>query len=294
MVLCPFIAPAQDAPEYYQLDPKPYDPKVDVNPDLFISDWRNSLPRAEHGNLLVRDIFTRHTGDDLLKPEVAGAVLNVLTEYAYGTLATHTSTIPETLSGEQKIFYFIDGYGVVRAGSKSSEVGPYIAVLIPEGIEFSITNTDDEQLTMLIIGEPTYEGFKALDKMVVKDENKLPISGTTGHWVNINKIIFGRKQGLAAIIGMSSVWLDPLTMAQPHASLGLGTDVLWFALEGNIYSLIGKKFYKMRPGMAYKNPSDGKFYHTNINVTDKQIKLLWVRSHSPEQFENIKEKSRVK
>ena len=33
--------------------------------------------------------------------------------------------------------------------------------------------------------------------------------------------------------------------------------------------------------MAFDNPSDEKVYHANINVTDKQIKLLWVRSLAP-------------
>ena len=275
------FVPAQEQNQYYQLDPKPYDPSVDVNMDMFMSHWNESHPRYAYGSLVIRDIFTKNTSDDPLKPHARGAVLNVFTEYAYATLALRTSTTPSTLKGEQKIFYFIGGEGTISAGKKTADVYAYVGVLIPEGLEFTIVNTGAEPLTMILIGEPVPGGFKPRKDMLVRDENKLPITGTTGHWVNINKLLFNRDDGLATIVGISPVWLDPLTMAQPHASRGLGTDVLWIALEGDIYSLIGKKLRHLTPGTAYKNPSDGKVYHTNINVTDEQIKLLWVRSIPP-------------
>ena len=276
------LAPAQEKGPYYELDPKPYDPSVDVNVDMFMSHWKESNPRPAYGSLIIRDIFTKNISDNPLKPHERGAVLNVLNEYAYGTLATETSTIPSTLKGEQKIFYFIGGEGTISAGKKKSDVYAYVAVLIPEGLEFTITNIGTEPLNMIIVGENIPKGFKPRKDMLVRDENMLPITGTTGHWVNINKHLFNRNDGLATIIGMSPVWLDPLTMAQPHASLGLGTDVLWVALEGDIYTLLGKKLRHLTPGTAFKNPSDGKVYHANINVTDKPIKLLWTRSIKPQ------------
>ena len=88
----------QESP-YYELDPKPYDPAVDVNTDMFMADWRDSQPRAEHGALIVRDIFTKNKGIDPLKPHARGAVLNVFTEYAYATLTAKSSTTPSTLKG---------------------------------------------------------------------------------------------------------------------------------------------------------------------------------------------------
>lgn len=273
----------QESP-YYELDPKPYDPAVDVNTDMFMADWRDSQPRAEHGALIVRDIFTKHRGSDPLKPHARGAVLNVFTEYAYATLTAKSSTTPSTLKGEQKVFYFIDGKGTVSAGRRTVDVYRYVVVLIPEGLEFTIQNTGEEPLNMVIIGEPTYKGFQPRKDMVVVDENTQPISGTTGHWCNIGKSLLGSGDGMAAITGMSAVWLDPITMAQPHASRGLGTDVLWLAIEGDIYTLFGKKLYHLKPGMAFKNPSDEKVYHANINVTDTQIKLLWTRSVAPDKF----------
>ena len=278
------LAPAQEKEPYYELDPKPYNPAVDVNMDMFMSHWKESHPRYAYGSLIIRDIFTKNTIDDPLKPHARGAVLNVLNEYAYGTLASGTSTIPSTLKGEQKIFYFIGGEGTITSGMKTAGVYAYVAVLIPEGLEFTITNTGTDPLKMILLGEYVPVGFKPRKDMLVRDENALPITGTTGHWVNINKRLFNRDDGLATIIGMSPVWLDPLTMAQPHASRGLGTDVLWIALEGDIYTLLGKKLRRLTPGTAFKNPSDGKVYHANINVTDKPIKLLWTRTIAPEDM----------
>ena len=279
--------PAQEPPPYYELDPKPYDPAVDVNMDMFMSHWKDSSPRKEFGSLILRDIFTKHQGEDPLKPHARGAVLNVLKQYAYGTLLAGSSTTPTILKGEQRVFYIISGEGEISAGGETADVYKYTAVLIPEGLEFTIKNTWDTPLTMIVIGEYVPKGFTPRKKMAVRYENEIPISGTTGHWVNINKILFRKNHGLATIIGISPVWLDPMTMAQPHASMGLGTDVLWVALEGDIYSLVGKTLRRLTPGSAYKNPSDGRVYHTNINVTDEPIKLLWVRSVSLEEFKGI-------
>ena len=52
-------------PDYYQLDPKPYDPDVDVNMDMFISHWKESMPHHIHGSIIARDIFTQCKGDPL-------------------------------------------------------------------------------------------------------------------------------------------------------------------------------------------------------------------------------------
>ena len=49
---------AQEPEPYSQLDPKPYDPQTDPNIDMFISSWKESMPRHSHGSLVERDIFT--------------------------------------------------------------------------------------------------------------------------------------------------------------------------------------------------------------------------------------------
>src|ERR1700728_4916962 len=53
----------------YQTTPDPLNRRI----DMFISDWHLSMPRVEHGSLILRDILTR--GDNFDPPE-KGAVLH--------------------------------------------------------------------------------------------------------------------------------------------------------------------------------------------------------------------------
>jgi len=277
----------QEADEFYALSTYGYDPKVDVNTDLFIDSWKFNRPRTEHGAIRVHDIFTENTSADPLKPDKKGAVLNVFSEYAWGILEPGLSTTKETLKGEQKIFYFTGGKGEITGGNETVQFTGYTGVLIPEGLSFQIKNIGTESLTMLIVGEKTYKGFKPRKDMLVVKEGEIPLNAPYGHWNNITKTIFDENSGMARLIGFRPVWLSPHTMAQIHASRGLGTDVLWLGLEGDIWTLLGKKLYRFERGMAFKNPSDGKVYHGNINTTEHNIKLLWIRSITPEQAKNL-------
>ncbi len=274
---------AQPAP-YSQLDPKPYNSEVDIDPDLFMSSWKESMPRHEHGSLIIRDIFTENPGDPL-KPPKRGAILNHLIGYCHGTLEPHASTIPSTLKGEQKIFYIYSGRGAVKAGGKTAELRGGIGVLMPENLEFTMTNTGDKPMNMYIIVEPVPENFKPRKDMLVRDEKTIPISGSRIHWSNMDKRLFWYHDGdgTALIGGVAIVRLSPMTMAQPHASTPKEVDVLWIALEGDITSLLGKQLRKLPPGTAFANPGDGKFVHSNINVTDEIIKFMWVRTLSPKK-----------
>ncbi|MCK4827409.1 hypothetical protein KA005_67380, partial [bacterium] len=277
----------QEQDEFYALDGRPYDPEVDVNTDMFIDSWKFNRPRTEHGAIRVNDIFTQNTSADPLKPEKKGAVLNVFSEYAWGVLEPGLSTTKETLKGEQKIFYFTGGKGEITGGSETVQFNGYTGVLIPEGLSFQIRNIGTESLTMLIVGEKTYKGFTPRKDMLVVKEGEIPLSGSYSHWNNIGKSIFDGNSGMARLTGFSAVWLSPYTMAQLHASRGVGTDVLWLGLEGDIWSLLGKTLYQLERGTAFKNPSDGEVYHGNINTTEHNIKLLWTRSISPEQAEEL-------
>src|ERR1700758_3569196 len=51
----------------YEPDRQPNDRRI----DLFLSDWQGSMPRSEHGSLVLRDILTR--GDNFAPPQ-KGAV----------------------------------------------------------------------------------------------------------------------------------------------------------------------------------------------------------------------------
>ena len=267
------------ATDYGMLDGNPYNPEKEPNPDLFISSWKESLPRHSHGSLVERDIFTTCKGDPL-HPVRRGAVLTEIKRFSHASLEAHASTIPTTLRGEQEIFYIDSGKGTIKAGRKNAELHKGVGILMPPDIEFTMTNTGDEPLNMYIIVEPVSEDFTPKKEMVVKDENVLPIRGSSGHWCHITKSRFRKEDGLAVLSGMCPVWYDPMTMGQPH-SHGEGVEEIWFALEGDITLLLGKQLRKLPVGSAYKIPPNGKTPHSNINVTDKPIKLFWFMRNVP-------------
>ena len=49
-----------------QLDGNPYTPGVDPDIDMFIGNWRESMPKHSHGSLVERDILTK--GDSMNPP----------------------------------------------------------------------------------------------------------------------------------------------------------------------------------------------------------------------------------
>jgi len=151
---------------------------------------------------------------------------------------------------------------------------PGVGILIPEGLEFTMTNTEDEPLTMYVIVEWVTRNFKPRKDMLVRDEHTMPIESGTGHWCHIFKRLFRKDDGLSIITGMGPVWFDPMTMGQPH-SHGEGSEEIWFVLEGNVEVLLGKQTRTLSPGSAYKIPSNGTTPHSNINGTYNPMKLFW-------------------
>ncbi|MFC1551187.1 cupin domain-containing protein [Candidatus Latescibacterota bacterium] len=267
------------APDYGMLEGSPYDPAVDPNPDLFISSWKNSMPRHSHGSLVERDIFTANRSDPL-KPHRKGAVLTSVNRFSHASLEALASTVPVILRDEQLIFYIDSGKGVLSAGKQTADLHEGVGFIMPPGIEYTMKNTGDTPLTMYIISEPIPEGFKPNTTVVVHDENTLPFRGSNGHWTHIDKPFFTGEDGLAVLVGMNPVRYDPMTMGQPH-SHGVGVEEIWFALEGDITLLLGKQLRKLPVGSAYKIPPDGKTPHSNINVSDKPIKLFWFMMNVP-------------
>jgi len=261
------------APDYSQLDPKPYDPAVDPDPDMFISSWKESLPRHIYGSLIERDIFTRCDGDPL-RPKTRGAVLTNLKRFTHGMLPAHAKTVPSTLHDEQSIFYFYSGKGVMKAGGKTAALYDGIALLMPPAIEFVMENTGDEPLLMYIMTEYIPDGFRPKKEMVVKDENVIPFTSSNVHWSHCYKGLMRKEDGLATLRGLGPVWFNPMTMGQPH-SHGEGVEEIWFSLRGDITILLGKQIRKFPPGTAYKIPPNGRTPHSTINDTDEVVKVFW-------------------
>lgn len=253
------------------LDGRPYTPGVDPDINLYMNTWKNSPPVMTHGTLEERDILTK---GDPMKPPAKGAVLKYVNGFTHGTLAPKTSTTPTKLKGEQEIFYFLTGTGTIKAGSNKADLYSGISILMPPDREFTITSTGDEPLTMYIIKEPIPKDFKPVKNMVVKDENTLPISGTTGHWAHIVKGVFSKDDGLGTMLAVLTVTYDQMTIGHPHSHEGEFEEV-WTAISGTSVAFLGKKIVWQPPGTGYMIPPDGNTPHANINPTEGPVKLLY-------------------
>ena len=265
------------APDYSQLDGKPYDPKTEPNIDMFISSWKESMPRHTHGSLIERDIFTKCEGDPVF-PTTKGAVLTDLKRFSHATLVALASTTPNTLEGEQEIFYIDSGKGTIKTRGKTADLHEGSGILMPPGIEYIITNTEDEPLTMYIIVEPIPEGFTPNKEMLITDVNTAPAITSSGHWTNISRRLFRKEDGLAILSGMGPVIQDSMTMSQPH-SHAEGLEEIWFALKGDVTVLLGKQLRKLPIGSAYKIPANGTTPHANINTTEEPIMTFWLMKY---------------
>ena len=76
--------------------------------DMFMGDWRDSMPRHLYGSLVIRDILTR--GDNFSPPQ-PGAILQAANFLALGRMQPGASTTPSRLEHAQNIFYVVGGSG---------------------------------------------------------------------------------------------------------------------------------------------------------------------------------------
>ena len=272
-ILTPTSLMAQEQSE--MLDPRPYDPATEPEIDMFISSWKESSPRLEHGGWIVRDIFTPLEGDDPLRPAKHGAVLTDFKGFYHALIYSGISTTPSTLVGEQKVVYVHEGEGTITGGGKTFTLSDGCGVIIPPGLEFVMTCTSDEPLGMYVVVEPIPSGFMPNEEIVFIDTADRPFHTTTGHWVHESKRLFYREDGLAIMVGLGPVWFDPMTMGQPH-SHGPGVEEIWFALSENVDILLGKQLRHLPPGTAYRIPSDDATPHSTINLTDEPILVFWI------------------
>ncbi len=267
-------------PEFvkYAKEREPQDRRI----DLFMSDWQGSLPRFEHGSLVLRDILIR--GDNFAPPEKS-AVLRAANFFAYGRLAPGAWTTRSRLDGQQEVYYVLGGEGEIAAGGDTAKLHKDIAVLMPAGLEFVMKSTGDEPLTLYVLNEPTPSGFHPKDKMVIKDEEmarqRTPaaadpyiVGGASGHWAHIVKELFSPADGLATEQSVITVTVNPLTMGEPHPHRP-GQEEVWAAINGTSLMLMGTELRVQKPGMAYMLPPDAATIHSNINAGDKPVKFLY-------------------
>ena len=126
-----------------------------------------------------------------------------------------------------------------HGGGQTAELYRNIAVLMPANLEFTLKNTGDQPLAMYVINEPTPPGFRPNSAMLVRDENKLPITSTTGLWGHIVKTLFVTADGLGTLQSVLTVTLDPLTIGKPHLVDHADIEEVWTALYGTSLAFVG-------------------------------------------------------
>lgn len=262
----------------------------DTRLNMYFGDWRDSQPRAMFGSLIVRNILS--SGDNL-SPPFPGAVLEQAKFLSYATLEEGARTEPSTLKGIQIFFYVMQGQGEITAHGRTVPIHPGNAILMPEGLEFTLHNTGESELNVYMIGDPTYPGFKPLSDFVVKDEARLPQSapatpspftspGAGGHWAHITHSFFNSKNGLATVQGIITVEIRPMTLGEPHPHLP-GKEEIWCEIVGKSLAFVGPQVRMQHPGQAYILRPDGLTTHSNINFGqpgDAPIKFLWFSTNT--------------
>ena len=259
-----------------QLDPRPLDPDKDPDIDMYMSSWKQSIPYNTHGTIVERAILTKCKGDPL-KPHKKGAVLKYINRFSHAHIESHTSTTPTTLKGEQEIFYFTSGKGIAKAGKQTVDLHDGVFILMPAELEFTLTNTGEEPLTMYLINEPIPEGFRPNAEMLVKDEKAMPYRESgylTFHWGHNGKGIFTTKDGLGTLEAVTLHTYNAMVITHPH-SHDEGVEEVFTVVEGLNLAFLGKEIRWQPTGMAYMIPPTGYTPHCNINTTEEDVKALY-------------------
>ena len=261
-----------DAVTAQLLEDSPYTPGKDADIDMYMANWKESMPRHTHGALVERDILTR---GNQLNPPQKGAVLEFVKRFSRATLDVGAQTTPTTLAGEQEAFYVISGKGTVSGGDVTYDVSPDVVFLVPEGLEFVMKTVGDEPLAMYLVCEPTTPGFKPRKDLYVTSEANVPFNSFISHWNYQEKDLLVSSHGFSILHAVITLTLDPMTIGQPHSHVK-GCEEVWTTISGDNIAWLGKQLRDQPPGTAYMIPPDGKTNHSNINWSKTgQVKMLY-------------------
>jgi hypothetical protein len=118
--------------------------------------------------------------------------------------------------------------------------------------------------------------------MLVKDENKIPISITTSQWSEIVKPLFDTADGLGTLQSVRTVTFDPLTISRPHLVEHTDIEEVWTELTETSVAFISNALRHQSPGMAFYDIPDNQTPHATINQNeDSQVKFLYFARLSP-------------
>lgn len=240
------------------LDPSPINPATDPNVDMFIGDYRVSKSRTLYGRIVFHDILTPLEGPDKLHPTKRGAVLEDVGGVSYATLQPGAVASGRVQEGQRQTFYTSGGTGEITVNSKSYEVKEGIGFVLRPAYDFKLTSKGKEPLTF-----------------IVRIDSKLPDNAPNAEFSVTNRLTTDRRLGIHwAHIGSGSILtIAPHTIPQPHSHYN---EEIWILVKGESILSLGKNLRRMEPGQAFRVPPTGLTAHSNINMGDEPIQMMYI------------------
>jgi len=244
------------------LDPSPVNPTIDPNIDMFVNDYKSAKPRTEYGTVVFRDILTRAEGDPI-HPKRKGAVLSDISTVSRATLAPGASASGRAPKGTVEIYFATAGEGKITVNSKSFDVKDGVGFTLTPDFDFKLTSTGKEPLGFYVRAQPLPENYKTSPDVVVV--NRWDMDRRIGaHWVHTCN---------AGPNGMMLCTIAPHTIPQPHSH---PAEEAWIMVKGETILSLGKSLRHMVPGQAYRIPPTGVTAHSNINLSEEPVEMIYM------------------
>lgn len=268
----PATAPAGPPPREDALDPSPVNAATDPDLNLFINDWRNAKPRTENGALTFYDILTPRGQGDVLKPTRKGAVLSRMSAVSRVVLAPGAKAAGRVAAGHREVFITVEGAGNIVVDGKTSDLKDGAYFTLTSDIPFAMTNTGKVPLVFYARTETIPDtwtipgGFAVINRY---DNDRV----FGAHWAH--SCDMGPPTGpmSRAFPPMTFCSMSPYAMPQPHSHPG---EEAWLQVEGETILSLGKQVVRLKPGQAYRIPPNGLAAHSNINLTDRMTKIIYL------------------
>ncbi len=247
-----------------QLDPSPVGAPTDpVDTNLWIGDYRNATPRTAYGALVFRDILTGLNGADRLAPPRRGAVLETMKNISQVSLAPGATASGRGPAGDRQVYYVAGGTGAITANGKTHQLKEGSGFTLTPDFDFTLTNNGRTPLTMYVRAELLPGDYKPSPDIVVVDRfnNDRRVGA---HWAHICN---------GGPSGMNLCTIAPRTIPQQHSH---PNEEVWLAVKGESILSLGKDTRKMIPGQAYRIPPTGLVAHSNINLNEEPIQLIYM------------------
>jgi mannose-6-phosphate isomerase-like protein (cupin superfamily) len=252
------------------LNPTPVDRASDPDIDMFVNDYRDATPRTEHGAIVFYDILVRRGAGDMMRPVQKGAVLSNMLAASRATLEAGATAAGRVKPGLREDFIAVEGTGTITVGGKAYPVASGSYFQLTPDLDFTLINTGRIPIVFYVRTDPLPVNFKIPSFDVVNRYDNDRVFGA--HWAHSCDMV-PSGPNTKVFPPMTFCSMSPYSMPQPHSHPG---EEVWIQVEGVTTLSLGKRLLPLRPGQAYRIPPDGVTAHSNLNLTDRMTKMLYL------------------